>query len=82
MAVAYLNAALEENDPELLLMAIRNVTEAWGGMKKLATKAKLNRENLYRILSKKGNPELYSLQSILEALGLKLAIELNHKKAA
>lgn len=81
-AAEYLNAALEENDPEVFLLAVRNIAEAQGGIKKLAGRTHLNRENLYRILSDKGNPELYSLQSILDALGLKLAVEAKMRKAS
>ena len=51
-------------------------------MKNLATQTELNRENLYRMLSDKGNPGLYSLQSILEVLGLRLAVETVLKKAS
>ncbi len=75
-AIGYLRAALEENDmPEVFLLALRNVAEA-RGMSQLAREAHLNRENLYKILSKRGNPELESLYAILDALGLKLSIEL------
>lgn len=74
-AVGYLNAALEDDDRRVFLLALRDVADAWGGMKKLSTKAKLNRESLYRTLSKKGNPELASLTAMLESLGLRLAVE-------
>lgn len=73
-AVSYLNAALEDGDPEIFLVALRNVAEAFGGLTALARKTKLNRVNLYRILSKSGNPELYSLGTLLKALGLRLAV--------
>ena len=53
--------ALEEDDPELFLLALRNVTEAQGGVARLAEKTKLNRESLYRMLSERGNPEFKSL---------------------
>ena len=49
-AEEYLNAALEEVDPELFLLALRNVAEAQGGMAQLADRADLNRESLYRTL--------------------------------
>ncbi|MCW5787449.1 MAG: hypothetical protein KIT49_08135 [Nitrospira sp.] len=52
----YLNAALEEDDPELCLLALRHVAEAQGGVAQLADKTKLNRESLYRMLSERGNP--------------------------
>lgn len=81
-AAGYLNTALEEGDREIFLNALRNVAEAYGGMEKIAKKAKLNRVSLYRMLSKKGNPELYSLDALLNALGLRLAIERKMKKAS
>ena len=55
LAEAYLNAALEEDDPRVFLLALRNVAEA-RGMTKLAARSKLNRESLYKMLSKRGNP--------------------------
>jgi probable addiction module antidote protein len=73
-AEEYLNAALEEEDPELFLLALRNVAEAQGGVTKLAEKAKLNRESLYKMLSERGNPELRSLDALLHALGFRLAV--------
>lgn len=80
-AAAYLNAALEDEDPEVFLLALRDVVEGrGGGMTRLAEKTKLNRESLYRMLSKKGNPELRSLGALLNALGLRLAVEV--KKAS
>ncbi len=74
-AAAYLNAAIEEGDRAVFLLALRNVAEAHGGMAAIAQKANLNRESLYRMLSGKGNPEIKSLYSLLHAIGLKLAIE-------
>jgi len=76
-AAAYLNAALEENDNELFLLALRNVVQA-AGMTKVAKKANLNRENLYRMLSKKGNPELSSLWALLDSIGLEISINPAH----
>ena len=78
-ASAYLNAALEEKDSKLFLLALRNVAEAFGGLKKISKKAHLNRESLYRMLSKKGNPEISSLEAVLESVGLRLAVDINHK---
>lgn len=74
-AVEYLNAALAENDPRLFLLALRNVAEA-RGMRALATQTRLNRENLYRMLSAQGNPQLSSLSALLDAMNLRLAIQL------
>jgi probable addiction module antidote protein len=41
-------------------------------MTRAARLAGLNRESLYRQLSRRGNPSLNSLNSVLTALGLKL----------
>jgi len=78
-AVEYLNAALEDGGPDAFLLAIRNVTEAQGGIARLSEKAKLNRESLYRMLSERGNPELRSLDALLHALGFRLAIAIEDK---
>jgi probable addiction module antidote protein len=75
-ALAYLNAALMDEDQRIFLLALKNVLEAQGrDMATLAEEAQLNRENLYRMLSKKGNPKLTSLRSVLNVLGLELAIQ-------
>jgi len=73
-AAAYLNAAIEEGDRAVFLLALRNVVEAHGGMAAIAEKAKLSRESLYRMLSRRGNPEIKSLLSLLHAMGLRLSI--------
>lgn len=71
---AYLNAALEDGDHRILLKALRNVAEARGGVSRLATRTKLARESLYRMLSAKGNPELDSLSRVVRHLGMRLAV--------
>lgn len=74
-AAGYLSAAFEETDRELFLLALRNVADAQGGLSKLAEVTGLNRENLYRMLSDKGNPEFYSLITLFDALGFQLVVE-------
>jgi probable addiction module antidote protein len=76
-AAAYLDAALEDGDRAVFLLAIRNVIQAFGGMTQIARHTGLNRENLYRVLSEQGNPELNSLEKLLKALGLRLAVEVD-----
>jgi len=74
-ALDYLNVCLEDSDPGVFLLALRDVARAWGGMSKLSHATKLNRENLYHTLSKKGNPTLSSLEAMMDVLGFKLKIE-------
>lgn len=73
-AAGYLNAALEDGDPDVFLLALKDVADAMGGMSQLADKATLNRQSLYRALSKSGNPKLISILSILEAMGFEVHI--------
>lgn len=74
-AAGYLSAAFEEPERELFLLALRNVADAQGGLSRLAEITGLNRENLYRMLSDKGNPEFYSLVTLLDALGFQLVVQ-------
>lgn len=78
-AKAYLEVALEnyedDKDVEAFLMALRDVAEAQGGISKLAERTHLNRQNLYKALSNRGNPKLETIGTILHGLGFKLAIQ-------
>jgi len=78
--VAYLNAALEDGEPAVLLEALRNVAQAKGGMGALAKAAGVSRESLYKTLSRRGNPKIDTIMELLRALGLKFTIE--RQKAA
>lgn len=73
-AAAYIEAAIEQGDQGALMLALRHVAMAQGGIAALARRAKLTREAAYRILSQSGNPELRSLSAILAAAGLKLSV--------
>jgi|SRR5579862_236377 probable addiction module antidote protein len=70
-AADYLSAAKADSN-EAFLIALRDVAEARKGMKRLAREAKVNRENLYRALSRNGNPRMETLDSVLEALGIEI----------
>jgi probable addiction module antidote protein len=81
-AAEYLNAVLEDGDQQELLVALRRVAKAFGGVPKLAEQAELNAKSLYRTLSPQGNPELKSLTALLKAMGMRLAIEpISHSHA-
>jgi len=75
-AAEYLRAALEDNDePRVLLIALRRIAEARGGIAKVAKAAGVERESLYRALSANGNPRLSTLVAVTKAIGLKLTVE-------
>lgn len=75
-AAEYLRAALEDDDePGVLLVALRRVAQARGGIAKVAKAAGVERESLYRALSARGNPRLSTLVAVTRAVGLKLTVE-------
>lgn len=69
--VAYLEAALEENDPALVAAALGDIARA-KGMTQLARDTGLGRESLYKALSPTGNPEFATILKVVAALGLQL----------
>jgi len=76
LAAEYLRAAMDETDePKALLIALRHVAEARGGIARVAKKASVERESLYRALSPRGNPRLSTLMAVAKAVGLKLTLE-------
>lgn len=76
LAAEYLRAAIEETDePQVLLIALRRIAEANGGIAKVAKAAGIQRESLYRALSAKGNPRWSTIQAITRVVGLKLTVE-------
>jgi len=75
-AAEYLRAALEDDDePSVLLIALRRIAEARGGLAMVAKAAGIERESLYRALSVRGNPRLSTLVAVTKAVGLKLTVE-------
>ena len=64
------------------MLALRRMSKAFGGVSKVAERAKLNVNTLYRTLSAKGNPELKSLRALLRAMGMQLTIRPLRKRVA
>ena len=81
-AAGYLSTAAAEYDPGAFLQALRNVTEAIGGISEIAARTGLNRQQLNRTLSKEGNPELRSLTKILDVAGLQFIVTAKPARAA
>jgi len=74
-AAQYLNQLLQDGEPADLLVALRQIAQAQGGVRAIAQNAELNANQLYRTLSPQGNPELRSLCAVLKAIGLRLAVQ-------
>jgi probable addiction module antidote protein len=79
-AAHYLNACLEDADPRVFLLALRDVADAQDGIRAVAGGSKLNRESLYRMLSGSGNPSFTSVSAVLNAMGLRLAVQSTARK--
>lgn len=54
-AAAYLEAAIEDGDQAVLMLALRHVAKAHGGVAVVARRANLTREATHKMLSKTGN---------------------------
>ncbi len=75
-AAEYLKETLQGTDDlGVLLIALRRIAEARGGIAKVAKAAGIQRESLYRALSAKGNPRLSTINAVAKAVGLKLTLE-------
>lgn len=73
----YLNAALEDGNQDVFLLALRDVVDANLGMTQLANTTQRSRPSLYKTLSEKGQPEWITVTTILESLGFRLQVETN-----
>jgi probable addiction module antidote protein len=74
-AAEYLDAVLADGDQAELMIALRHMADAFGGVARIAEKAHLSPTTLYRTLSRSGNPELRSLSAILSVMGLRIAVQ-------
>jgi len=80
-AVDLLNSILEDGEPGELLMTLRQMSKAFGGVGEVARQAGINANTLYRTLSAQGNPQVNTLSAILRTMGLRLAVQVIHKPA-
>lgn len=74
---AYLEAALEDGEPSVVVKALGTIARA-RGMSQIARDTGLGRESLYKALSPEGNPEFATVMKVVRALGLKLRAEPEH----
>ena len=82
----YLQVALEEfdqdGDLQHLMLAVRNVAEAHGGVPELARQVGMGKTSLYKALSEDGNPTLSTISAVLHGLGYRLALAPAQPRAA
>jgi probable addiction module antidote protein len=71
----YINAALEDGDPDILLACLNDCAKAMGGKTWLAHEAHLSRQAITAIVSKDGNPKYRNLTRVLAPMGLRFKVE-------
>ncbi len=74
----YLNAALEDENPDMFLVAISDVAKA-RGMAQLAKDTGLGRESLYKALAPGAKPRYDTVLKLIRALGVELHAAPAHK---
>jgi probable addiction module antidote protein len=74
-ALEVLNSILEEGDQGELMVTLRQMAKAFGGVQTVAEQAQLNPTQLYRTLSPDGNPALSNFSAILKAMGMRLSVQ-------
>lgn len=74
-AAEHLTQLLRDGEQGDVLVALRQIALAKGGVRSIAEQTELNATQLYRMLSPVGNPALRSLTSVLDSLGLCLAVQ-------
>lgn len=74
LARDYLNDVLSDGKDAEINLAIRLVTTALGGIPATARRAGVNATQLYRTLSRDGNPGFSNLRKVLAAIGLRFSV--------
>ena len=72
--IAYIDVALEENDPDFLLSVIGDIARS-KGMSQIAKELHLDRVGLYKSLAPDGNPSFKTVFKLLDLLGLRIKLE-------
>jgi DNA-binding phage protein len=79
-AAAYLDAVLEDGDPEHILLALKNVAEARKSLIDSSSQTASNWENCYQLLAQGESPGLLALAALLDELGLKLSVTVKDRQ--
>ncbi|MFB2892207.1 DNA-binding protein [Aerosakkonemataceae cyanobacterium BLCC-F50] len=73
-AAAYIEACLEEAEPKILRLALKDIVEAHQRMNQLSEKAKLLYGKFDRMLSENKGEEIYCFSALLDALGFQFTV--------
>ncbi len=73
-AIGFLNYILENGDQAELMSVLGQMSVAFGSVDTVAKKANVDPAQLYKALSPAENPPFSSLNEIIRAMGLRLAV--------
>jgi probable addiction module antidote protein len=73
----YLSASLEDPNPDMFLVAVKNVARA-RGMAQLSRDTGIGRDSLYKALAPGARPTYDTVLKVLRAFGVKLHAEPMH----
>ena len=79
-AIAFLELAIEKNDPDFLLKTIGHIARS-KGMSQIAKELNVDRVGLYKALAPDGNPSFKTIFKLLDILGFQLKMEVKTHKA-
>ena len=71
---AYLEAAIEDGDPALIVAVIGDIARA-RGMSEVASRADVSREVMYKSFRLDSNPTIKTLSRVAKALGYRVTLE-------
>ena len=74
-AAHFLDEILREGNQADLLVALRQLAQAFGGLGAVAKQAEVNSTQIYRTLSEGGNPSLNTMVAILKSMNLRLSVQ-------
>lgn len=75
LALSVMNEIMLDGDQAELMVALRHMALAFGGVSAIAEKANLNPTQMYRTLSAEGNPTFSNLRATLGAMNLQLMVQ-------
>ncbi len=75
----FLTEALAEENLSVFLLSLKDVIRVHGTLSALAEKAHISRGTLYNLFSKKANPEMKTVMTVLNYLGYSLKVTKKHE---
>jgi len=72
LAANVLNSCLEDGAIDEFLIALKQITKAYGGISNIAKAGGLHEKTLYKSLAQDGNPTIKTLLAVTNAMNMRL----------